>query len=335
MVQDKWNSEVKKVLVTGSTGFIGSHLVAKLLERGFRVRCLVRKRSNTEILVKKDVELFKTDYSDINSLKKSLKGIEIVFHLGAIINGKDWDTLFKANTRGTENLIKAYSQLHQKEKKFVFISSIAASGPSGSDYLKKESDSDLPVSLYGKSKLMAEKILKKYGEKVPYVILRPPNVYGPRQKELSTLINVIGKRILPLLGNKNSKTSLLYVEDLVNAIILAGECEAANNKTYFITDNRSYSWRDTLKLIAQVLGVYPFVIPIPGWILAMAAWKLELFSKLFKFNPPFRFKDLQSIRKNRWTFDGTAFMKATGFEPQISLKEGIKKTVELLNTKKK
>ncbi len=326
---------MRKVLITGSTGFIGKHLLVKLLESGYKVKCFVREGSNLSILKGKNAEIIRGSYTDFDSMREALNDVEIVFHLAALLNGKSREEYFKANVESTKNLISVYESLPRGNRKFVFISSIAASGPAFNGELKTEKESDNPVSFYGESKLLAEESVKNGAGNIDYVILRPPNIYGPSQREMFTLIRVIQKRILPLLGNKNSKTSLLYVEDIVNAIILAGECEAANNKTYFVTDNRAYTWRKTVKLISKALGVYPFVIPIPGWILTIAAWKLGILSKIFGFDLPFRTKDLQSIRKNRWTFDGTAFMKATGFEPQISLKDGIKKTIELLKNKKK
>ena len=152
---------MKKVLVTGSTGFIGSHLVDELIKRGFKVRCLVRNGSNLSVIEGKSVEIAMGSYSDIESLENAVKDVEVVFHLGAIINGSDWKTFYEVNTLGTENLFKAYSKAGNKKKKFIFISSIAASGPASRNNLKNESDGDTPVSLYGKSKLLAEGVVKR------------------------------------------------------------------------------------------------------------------------------------------------------------------------------
>lgn len=319
---------MKKVLVTGSTGFIGSHLVDKLVEKGYTVRCLIRRESNTGILKGKNVELAEGDYSDPEKLKKALKDIEIVFHLAAVINGKSRETFFNANVSGTENLIKAYGDMDQRKTKFVFISSIAASGPATGKGLKNENEPDKPVSLYGESKLLAEGIVKKFGGKIPYVILRPPNVYGPGQKELSILIKVIKMRIMPLLGGRNSYSSFSYVDDVVDALVLAGESDSAVGKTYFISDNKVYTWRETAKEIARLLKVYPFVIPISDRILLIAAWKLRLLSGIFKFDPPFSPGDLKSIRKNSWVFDGSKLMNELGFKPKVSMKEGLKRTID-------
>jgi len=317
-----------KVLVTGSTGFIGGHLVDKLLSKGLKVRCLVREESNIKNLKKKDVELSYADYSDINSLKKSLNGIDTVFHLGAILNGDDWEVLLNVNTKGTENLIKAYSELMQRQKRFVFISSIAASGPALGNKLKNEDEADTPVSLYGKSKLMAEEAVKEFSGKVNFVILRPPNVYGPNQKEMFTLIKVIRKRILPLLGGRKSFSTFSYVDDVVDAIVLAGDSPKALGKTYFISDNSIHSWRKTAIEIAKLLNVYPFVLPVSDRILFIIAWKLNILSKVFKFDLPFSPEDIKSIRKNNWIFDGSKLMKELNFRPKISLQEGLKLTID-------
>ena len=145
---------------------------------------------------------------------------------------------------------------------------------------------------------------------------------------MSVLIKVIKSRLLPLLGGRNSFSTFLYIDDVVDAIILVGESEKATGKIYFISDNTVHTWRETVKVIAKLLKVYPFVLPISDRILLIAAWKLKFLSKFFKFNPPFVPKDLMSIRKNNWIFDGSKLMNELEFKPKITLSEGLKRTID-------
>ncbi len=324
---------MKKVVITGSTGFIGGFLTDKLIEKNYEVRCFVRKESNTGVLKGKKVEIVEIDYKDIDSLKNGLEGVEMVFHLAALISSTNWDKLYRANTVSTINLIDAYNDVNGETKKFVFVSSIAASGPAEKRIPKKENEIDKPYSLYGKSKLLAEKYLKENG-KFDYTIIRPSNVYGPHQKEMMNLVNLIDHRILPLLGNRSSVTSFIYVGDLVDALLLAAETGKSKGETYFIADKEYYSWRTAVKLISKELGNYPFVIPVPNLIIFIIAAVFEVTSFFTKKEPVFSLKDIKSITKNNWIFDSTKISKELGFKQETDLRSGIKKTVDWYNSRK-
>lgn len=181
-----------KTLVTGATGFIGSHLVKALVEQGKDVRCLVRKTSDTQYLNELGVELFYGDLLYKESLQEVAKNVNIVYHLAGIVHSKKSSDYYKINTNGTQNLVEVF--LSEKIERFVYLSSIAAVGPNREHgILLNEQSPCRPIDPYGRSKLGAEKLLmnffKKYG--FPIVIIRPPTVYGPSGRSQIIKKNIV------------------------------------------------------------------------------------------------------------------------------------------------
>ena len=223
-----------KVLVTGSNGFIGSHLVDYLVVQGYDVFCLVRKQSNLKWIRDLNVEFVYGDCRDKGSLFNAVKEKDFVLHLAGKIKADDWNTYYSTNYIGTKNLIEACVEVNPKIKKFVLISSISAAGPSVKNMLKKEDDPCTPITDYGKSKLMGEEAVVKFSHKIPYVIIRPPNIYGPREEEFYSVLKLIKKRIKPLLGNGENQVSVCFVHDLVRAILMAAVHPDAIGSTYYM-----------------------------------------------------------------------------------------------------
>ena len=275
-----------RALVTGSTGFIGSHLVEVLVGEGNDVRCLVRESSHTACLNHLPVTMMTGDYEDPSSLIPAVESVDVVFHLAARIQAPDWVAYRKANTTSTENLIEACIEAATNLRRFVFVSSISAAGPSSPGCLKKESDPCQPVSLYGKSKLLAEEAVLRRKDRLPVTIVRPPNVLGAGQEELTTILKTIKSRILPMIGSDTSQTSLCFVQDLVLALKLTAKSERAVGQVYFVTDNHTYNWREMLIAIARKLNVYPYVLKIPYRLLYVLAAAMETACGPFNVIPP-------------------------------------------------
>lgn len=321
----------KKALITGASGFIGSHLAAALKANGWHVAAMVRPPTETARLEPLDIQFIHADYSDEDSLITAVEGMDYVFHLGAALNAPNWETFNNANALATERLLSACAVNNPGLKKFVYVSSIAASGPSPRGKKKTENDPCTPVSLYGRSKLAGEECVHRYRSTFPVVIVRPPNVLGPRQKELTTVIALIKKRILPLLGNGDKQTSICFVDDLVRALILAADKDLANGRTYFVTDNREYSWQEIVCFIAREVGVAPFVLKIHFPLLCTIAALSEWISKLTGKTPLLNRQAIVSVRKYYWLFDSKRIEEDLGFSPKVSFEEGIKNIIQNLD----
>ncbi|MGB8952928.1 MAG: NAD-dependent epimerase/dehydratase family protein [Candidatus Aminicenantales bacterium] len=317
-----------KALVTGSSGFIGGHLAETLAGRGDDACCLVRKTSNIQWLEKINVRLVCGECRDQESLHSTVRGVDYVFHLAAAIYAPNWETYYQVNTLGTQNLIEACLAANPTLKKFVFVSSISAAGPSPKGKSLREDDECRPISDYGRSKWLAEQIVLKYGTRIPVTILRPPNVIGPRQKELFESIKLIQKRILPLMGRFEPRTSLCSVADVVQAAILLAEHKEADGKIYYVAESRPYSWAEVTDAIAEALGVDRFILKVPYGIQYLAAGFAEVLSRLTGKTPLVNRGSVVAARKYDWVYDSSRIEKELGFQARDTMPETIRRTVD-------
>lgn len=316
-----------KALVTGSNGFIGSHLAEELIRRDYSVTCLVRETSHLRWIKHLDVELIVGDCRNTHCLERAVEGKDYVFHLGAVINASSWKSYYETNVRGTRNLLEACSARNRALKKFVFVSSISAAGPTQKGRAATESDPCRPISHYGRSKLLAEHMVLTYGSRFPVVIIRPPNVIGPRQKELFEAIQLIKKRIKPIVGNGEPQTSLCYVEDVARALILAAESELAGDKTYFLADPRPYAWEEITAAIAETLDIQFFLLRIPYFLQFLIACFSEAVAKMAGRRASLTRESVVATKRYYWIYDGSKIKKELGFVPRTGLKEAIDKTI--------
>ncbi len=316
------------VLVTGSNGFIGGHLVEHLVGEGHTVHCFVRPESNIERLKNLDVHLVYGDCRDRESLCEAVRKKDYIFHLAGKIRAANWDAYYETNYTGTKNLIEACERVNPHLKRFIHISSIAAAGPSTKGKLKNEEEKCNPLNNYGKTKLLGEEAVQKYSRNIPYVIIRPPNIIGPRERELYTILKIMQKRIKPILGNGEKQTTFCCIQDLVRGIFLAAFSKKAVGKVYYITDGKTYSYREVSDIIAQELGVSKFIIPVPHHILVFIVLLLRIIGQVTKNAPFLTLRRLNHLRHMYMLYDGGKAQQELGFMPTVSLEQGIRCTID-------
>ncbi|MDI7260006.1 MAG: NAD-dependent epimerase/dehydratase family protein [Thermodesulfobacteriota bacterium] len=317
-----------KALVTGGTGFIGSHLVEALLLRGAEVRCLVRKISDLKWLKNLPLELVKGDCSDKTSLREAVQSVDQVFHLAGITRALKEETYFEVNANGTENLIHACLENNPNLRKFIYLSSQAAAGPCLDGGKKKESDHCEPVSPYGRSKRRGEEFALEHAHEIPLVILRPSAVYGPRDRDVYVFFKILSKKIKPGFSRQEQHISLCYVEDIVQATLLAADIRAPGGEIFFLSDGHVYRMDEIGNLFEKAMGIRAYRIPIPELIIFGIASFSEFISR-FSGKPALinKGKVEEMVQKN-WVCDITKAKTLLGFEPRFSLAEGIKITYE-------
>ncbi len=315
-------------LVTGASGFIGRRLAAELARRGDEVACLVRRTSLTAPLRELPVELVVGDLDDPASLLPAVSGRDRVFHLAGVIQASRNAAFESANVRGTRNLVEACLRSAPDLGRFVFVSSIAAAGPSGPDRPLTETDAPDPVSAYGRSKLAAERIVRDAGTRLPATIVRPPNVLGPGSKELDAAIGLLRRRLSPSIGDDRPRTSLVDVDDLVAALVLAAEDPRGAGETYFVTDGGAYAWPEIVAALAGELGLGRFRIGIP-FIAQLAAAGLAEVVSCATGRPPLLTREIVRAGHDRfWLYDASKIGRDLGFRPRYGMRDSVRRAVE-------
>ncbi|MCX6556429.1 MAG: NAD-dependent epimerase/dehydratase family protein [Candidatus Aminicenantes bacterium] len=316
-----------RCLITGASGFIGSHLAATLAVAGNEVACLVRSTSRRDILSSLPLHLVEGDCRERGSLRAAVSGADYVFHLAGAISAPDRKTYFDINAGGTKNLVDACLEWNPSLRRLVHVSSIAVVGPSPAGRSLDETAECRPVSDYGRSKLEAEGAVRGAGQTLPWVIVRPPNVLGPRQKELEESIGLLRLRIRPLVGRKRSRTSIIGVWDLVRALLLVAGDDRAVRRTYFVTDGTPVSWRDITAAVARAAGVRGLYLPVPFPVQYAAAAAAEWIARWRRRTPPFTREHVASARKYDWVYDAGAILGDLGFCGEMDLASVAARTV--------
>jgi nucleoside-diphosphate-sugar epimerase len=314
-----------KILVTGATGFIGSFLTEQLVDKGYDVRCLVRTQSDLRWIADLDVECVYGDLLDIQSLKRAVNGVDYIYHLAGVTNTTSKADFITVNYQGTKNLITAASK--GKLKRFVFLSSQTAAGPSDSLRPITEKDKPRPVSVFGRSKLAAEMAVKRFAADVPITILRASAVYGKRSRGLLKVFKMIKKGIIPLLGYREKYINIIHVDDLVNGIIKAGESKKSSGELYFISEERPYAWAEISNIALRSFGKKGIRLPLSFGLLNRGVKLLEFSSKVFQHSLFITADRMREIEENFWICSTKKITKDLGFKTAVKIEDGINETL--------
>lgn len=318
---------MKSALVTGGSGFIGSHLVEQLLNKGYTVRCLLRKTSSMEWLKDLKIDIVYGDVFDTQALAHAVRGVEYVYHSAGLTKAKTPDEYYRANAEGTRNLLQAVQAHAPDLKRFIFLSSQTAAGPSPSATPVTEDFPSAPITTYGKSKLQAEVECRKFEDRLPITIVRLPAVYGPRDKDMFEFFSTVRKGLQPVVGFGEKYVSLLHVADVVRGLIMAGESEKSVGQTYFLSSKKIYGWMEVGQVTRKILGRKALTVKIPEagvYVVATFAEFLALFSK----KPALiNYEKARDMVQNYWTCDSAKAKRDFGFEQQVGLEEGVRDTV--------
>ncbi|MES2397271.1 MAG: NAD(P)-dependent oxidoreductase, partial [Bacteroidota bacterium] len=265
---------MKKILITGSNGFIGSFLVEEALKRNYEVYAGIRKTSNTEYLTDPRIKFIELDFSNPNFLElqvSKLPSFDFVIHNAGTTKAFKKKDYFISNYQYTKNIVDVLISQKKVNKKFIYMSSLAAYGPGDPLQLNSVSSTDTPkpVTSYGKSKLESEKYLISLTE-FPHIIIRPTVVYGPREKDLFTIFKLINNNLELFVGFKNQQLTFIYVKDLVKAVFQTMESNVIN-KGYFVSDGNVYDAQSLGDIIKKQLGKKTVRIYVPKHLVRVIA----------------------------------------------------------------
>lgn len=321
---------MKNLLLTGATGFVGSHLIEQLAkEQEFRVFALVRKQSEVSLLKKLKIQLLHASLSNhqqleevFESLKQQNIRLDAVVHCAAITKGKDLQEFMQVNHDGTGKLIELLKAYEHPLQKFVFLSSLAASGPTLlNGQIKIENKA--PITDYGRSKLAAEALIEQAG--LPYLIFRPTAVYGPREKDIFSVFKIISKGINPLIGTHKQQLTFIYVKDLVQ-LIIQGLHSSIANKAYFVSDGKVYSKQDLGNYINKSLKRKSLTIKIPLWVVKIMAYISQTIYGWRNKLSPLNLEKFKELKAQSWVCEIEPTFQDFDFKPRYDLQKGVSET---------
>lgn len=314
------------ILVTGGTGFVGSHLVELLVSRGHEVTCLVRDPKNLRWLKGQQVQLVQGDCNDRDSLTAAVRNAATVYHVAGLTKATRLREYYEVNHVGTRNLLDACANLGPKIQKFVLISSLAAAGPAQADRPVKATDTPHPVSDYGRSKLLAEKEALKFVDRFPVVIIRPSAVYGPRDTDVFELFRWAAKGYILDMSGSERFLNWCYVKDLAEALLLAGERSVPSGSIYFVAEDLIHTMAGFQKALQESGGVTAKVIKVPVWagyLIGLAAEAAGILSgKATIINR----QKVREAAQQYWTCDLDTIRTDLGFRAAVPLKQGLAAT---------
>jgi len=319
-----------KYLVTGATGFVGPHLIKKIVSQGHTCRCLVRYSSNKDVLEGLGVEVVEGDITNPEILNGVADGVDCLIHmatLGHMSNYTVTESMFEAvNVHGSINIMN--EAIKAGVKRVVHCSTVASMGICPEVPATEETECQ-PHHPYGRSKLRAEnEVLGMVADKgLPAVIVRFSMVYGPGDwRDIFKLTRMAKKGLFPKVGNRPKLTPLIHVEDAVQGLLLAAE-KGRVGEIYLITNSKSEPFDMIRKIIQDALGVSRIPIYVPEWAaLTMASLSERIFSFMGKA-PPVSRKNMESTLADR-VFSIEKARRELGFNPQIDPEKGLRETVQ-------
>ena len=322
-----------KILITGSSGFIGSFIVEEALKRGFETWAAMRKSSSKAYLQDERIKFIELNLNSKEQLVEQLRGkdFDYVVHAAGVTKCLNKADFHRINTEGTKNLVEALLELKMPLKRFVFVSSLSVFGA-----IKEkmpydeihETDTPQPNTAYGRSKLEAEQYLDSVGSRIPYIILRPTGVYGPKEKDYFIMAKSIKQHSDFAVGYQRQDITFVYVTDVVQAIFLALE-KGENGRKYFLSDGEVYQSTTFSDLIHEELG-RPWWIRItaPVWVLRIVTFFGEYVGRMTGKVTALNNDKYNILKQRNWRCDIEPARKELGYDPKVQLAEGVKTTIK-------
>ena len=310
------------VFVTGATGFVGAHLVKALLARGDSVTALARRPALAELLGwGNNVRLLKGGLDDESVLHQGCAGMDVVYHVAGKIAARDMAEFMATNRDGTANVLEAARD--GGARRFVFVSSLAVSGPTEPGQPIDETRPPAPVTDYGRSKLAAEVLVQAMP--LAWTIVRPPVVYGEWDRGTLKIFQLAKRGILPVFGDGSQELSVIHAEDLARAIVAAATAPAAAGKIYFAAHPTTTTSRALVVSVAKALGKRPSVIGIPPLVARGVLWAVGTLAHIAGKATLLSADKGNEYLAPAWTCRSDALRRDAGWQAEIELETGLRR----------
>lgn len=328
-VSSKRGSDRVKILVTGASGFLGSHIAEQLAQEGHEVRVLLRRTSSREFLQGFKHEEAIGDVADADSLPAAVEGIEGVAHAAGLVKARSEDHFASVNGRGTANLLAAIEKHAPNFQRFVYVSSLSAHRPSPDGKPAPVDAEPQPVSAYGRTKLLGEVAVRESPLASKSVVLRMPVIYGPRDPALVPFFQLARFRFAPLLMGGHNQVSVVYADDAASAVIrvLTSEADVVG-KVYTPEDGEVHTWRGLLEAVEAYVGRRALRIPVPLIGYQAAALGTEAVGKVLRRPVIFTRDKVREMSQRAWVCSAESLTRDTGWKAEVDITEGARRTGE-------
>lgn len=317
-----------KALVTGATGFVGSHLAETLVRQGAEVTALVRSPGKARLLSELGVRQIQGSLGDREALLAAARDQDAIFHVAGLVAARDESEFLSANRDGTTSLVEAALATGQHPR-FVLVSSMAAGGPSPKGSPRTGQEPATPVTAYGRSKLAGEEQLRR--SPLPWTILRPPMVYGPRDTEVLKVFRLARTGIVPVFGDGSQELSAVYGPDLATALVAAARSPATIARTYYACHPEIFSSAAFVTAVGHAVRGKTGrtrLVPLPSWVargvLGLTGTVARLAGQATILTPD----KANEFFQPAWTGDPSALTRDTGWAPQHGIGSGLGATAE-------
>ena len=310
-------------MLTGASGFVGGQLRERLVRDGADVLTLRRKASKPPQGRSLEVE-----YDDLAALEKIIadEKPDYLLHVAGATKGVTYDDFHRANVMPTRHLLEALARHHPSLKRFVHVSSLTALGPNEPGKPHDERAERKPIEFYGKSKAEAEQVVESFAGKVKWSIVRPGGVFGPGDADFFELFKEASKGRNVFFGNRKKTWSAIYVDDLIDAILLSALRDQAVGRTYLLGYEEPQTWEGFQALVVEHSGRKAMTLDLPEALVGVAAFFGELATKIDKKPRLFNKQKAKMGAQQAWECTSAAARRDLGWEPKVTVPEGVQRT---------
>jgi dihydroflavonol-4-reductase len=311
-----------KALVTGATGFIGGHLAETLRRRGDEVTVLARSPRKAESLLALGVRAVTGDLHDREALARAVEGQDEVFHVAGVVAARSEADFLASNRDGTANLLDAAARAGQP--RFVLVSSMAAAGPARQGHPLTGAEPPRPVTAYGRSKLAAEAVVTQ--STLPWTIIRPPTVYGPRDREVLKVFRIVRLGLAPVFGDGGQELSAVHGGDLAEALVAAARASATMGRTYYACHPEVVTSADLVREVGAAMGRRPAIIRVPPGLGRALLAVTEATTALTGGTTILTRDKANEFFQPAWTGDPAPLTRDSGWRAAHDLRSGLEDT---------
>lgn len=312
-------------LITGGTGFIGSHLVDSLSRQGWKLRIIAKDKMFGDHL---GADVIYADLRDCDALAHALRDVDVVFHLAGLTRARRNSDYYEANHLMTRDLLDTCIRHGSHIKRFVYVSSLTAVGPCRGSETITESTDYHPVSHYGRSKMLAEIDVMHAASHLPVTIVRPSAVYGPRDRDFFRYFKMIRSGVELLLGSGTQLLNLVHVADLVHGIELAALHPDGVNGIFFIGSETDYRTEEICNSIAEAMNRRPLVLHLPVGLIYLTGLLGECAGRIARREVFFNVQKVREAVQRAWSCSIARAQDTLGFQPRYSLGTGMSGTYD-------